>query len=467
MKIMKNFELKATFDNVLETYKKDMWGRNVDVRAFVELLNSIEESCSIAIDARWGSGKTFFVKQVKMVLDAFNVNSSQMDEETRDSITLSYGQSGNAAEVKLQPQVAVYYDAWANDNDEDPVLSLVYAIMQSVNTDFNFKNGVDCLSLIASIAEVISGRSITAIREALEKEDPMEHLRSQKDLHAKISDFLDSVLPERGNRLVVFVDELDRCKPTFAVRLLERIKHYFDNDRITFVFSVNATELQHTIKKHYGNDFNATRYLDRFFDIPISLPPIDMDRFYRQIGLDYGGWLYEHICKSVADSFNFTPREAMKFYKMARAAAFKPNHQDANSLDFAFGEGRARRFGLMFIIPIMIGLRVADFTRYANFVDGKDSSPMQEILAGNKSNARYYEDLLSQNETFSEKPFNENEKTVKLEAKLEQVYYAIFVHNYESRVREITVGSMEFGASMKKMLLRTMSTLSSCADYNV
>ena len=173
---MKNFELQATFDNVLETYKRDMWGRNVDVRAFVELLHSIEESCSIAIDARWGSGKTFFVKQAKLVLDAFNINSSQMDEDTRDSVILSYGQSGDSTEVELQPQVAVYYDAWANDNDEDPVLSLVYAIMQSVNTDFDFKNGVDCLNIITSIAEAITGRSVTAIREALEQDDPMAHL---------------------------------------------------------------------------------------------------------------------------------------------------------------------------------------------------------------------------------------------------------------------------------------------------
>ena len=49
---------------------------------------------------------------------------------------------------------------------------------------------------------------------------------------------------ERGNRLIIFIDELDRCKPTFAVHLLEQIKHYIFDDRITFVFSINLEQLQ-------------------------------------------------------------------------------------------------------------------------------------------------------------------------------------------------------------------------------
>lgn len=102
-------------------------------------------------------------------------------------------------------------------------------------------------------------------------------LQEQKDIHAQIEELLASLLAERGNRLVIFIDELDRCKPTFAIQLLERIKHYFSNDQITFVFSVNTTELQHTIKQYYGTDFNATRYLDRFFDFRIDLPPANMN----------------------------------------------------------------------------------------------------------------------------------------------------------------------------------------------
>lgn len=64
--------------------------------------------------------------------------------------------------------------------------------------------------------------------------------------------------------MIIFIDELDRCKPSFAVHLLEQIKHYLYDERIIFVLSVNQEELQYTIKHFYGNEFDASRYLDRF-----------------------------------------------------------------------------------------------------------------------------------------------------------------------------------------------------------
>lgn len=462
---MKNFELQATFENVLDTFEKDMWGRNADVKAFVELIDAIDENCSVAVDARWGSGKTFFVKQAKMVIDAYNTYASKMDEEAKARVLAAYERLGIPDGYELQPQVAVYYDAWANDNDEDPILSLVYAIMQSVNTDFEFDSGVDCLKVIASIAEVLSGRSVTVIRDALKKEDPMAHIRSQKDLQTQISEFLDSLLPERGNRLVVFVDELDRCKPTFAVRLLERIKHYFNNDRITFVFSVNITELQHTIRKHYGNGFDACRYLDRFFDMPINLPPVDLRQFYYQIGLDHGSWVYERVCKTVIDIHHFTPREIMKFYRMARIAAYKPNHDNNREFEFIFGEEKAVKFCLMFIVPIMIGLKVSNYERYNAFIDGKDSSPMHEVLKDHDIGAKLCEDLLSRNESFFENSSKAGVVTVKFYDKIEAVYNALFVHQYEGKVREVQIGELEFSGETKATLMRAVSTLSRYADH--
>jgi predicted KAP-like P-loop ATPase len=67
--------------------------------------------------------------------------------------------------------------------------------------------------------------------------------------------------------LIIFVDELDRCKPSFAVKLLEQIKHYFLLQNVTFVFSTNILELSKTISKFYGNDFQGDKYLNRFFDL--------------------------------------------------------------------------------------------------------------------------------------------------------------------------------------------------------
>ena len=117
----------------------------------------------------------------------------------------------------------------------------------------------------------------------------------------------------RGDRLVIIVDELDRCNPEFAVRLLERIKHYFDNDRITFIFSVNMYELQHTIHRYYGQEFSVDRYLDRFFDLKMSLPTPDYQEFYRSFCFNTY-FTYDIICDAVIRYYGFQMREVLKYY---------------------------------------------------------------------------------------------------------------------------------------------------------
>ena len=111
--------------------------------------------------------------------------------------------------------------------------------------------------------------------------------------------FFDSLRWEQGNRLVVFIDELYSCKPSYAVKLFEIVKHYFSNERITFVFATNIGELQYTIRHFYGNDFDACKYLDGFFDLRIFLPPADMTNYYRETGLSTSPWCYEKVVSAV------------------------------------------------------------------------------------------------------------------------------------------------------------------------
>ena len=66
---MKSLELKPTKENLLNMFLQDSIGRNEEIFYFIDLLNSINTNYAISLDAQWGSGKTFFIKQVKMVLD--------------------------------------------------------------------------------------------------------------------------------------------------------------------------------------------------------------------------------------------------------------------------------------------------------------------------------------------------------------------------------------------------------------
>ena len=72
--------------------------------------------------------------------------------------------------------------------------------------------------------------------------------------------------------LVVFIDELDRCRPPYAIALLEHAKHLFAVPGIVFVVSVDREQLSNSICAVYGERFDADGYLRRFFDLDFALP---------------------------------------------------------------------------------------------------------------------------------------------------------------------------------------------------
>ena len=79
--------------------------------------------------------------------------------------------------------------------------------------------------------------------------------------------------------LIIVIDELDRCRPLYAIELLEAAKHLFSVDNVIFVLAVNRRELGHSIKAIYGNEFNSQEYLRRFIDVNIPLPAVDRENY--------------------------------------------------------------------------------------------------------------------------------------------------------------------------------------------
>lgn len=82
---MNSFELIPTEENLIHTLDKDLLKRNKDLVRFYDLILAQEGDSSIAIDGRWGSGKTFFVKQSMLLINAKNP-MSDMDDEKKASI---------------------------------------------------------------------------------------------------------------------------------------------------------------------------------------------------------------------------------------------------------------------------------------------------------------------------------------------------------------------------------------------
>ena len=457
--MVKSFELNPTHENLIKTLVENLLDRNDGVWHFARLCNGIENKCSIALEAKWGEGKTFFIRHVQMLIESFNPFFTTITEE--DKITIqtlysSYIGTGENAAV-FDAQVCVYYDAWANDNDGDPILSLIYAILQSVAQNYKFKNSIDGIETAALIADFFTGKNASDIYALKQKTDPLAELKAQREIFTLVNRLVDDLLNEQGNRLIVFIDELDRCKPDYAVQLLERIKHYFSNERITFVFSVNIDELQHTIKCHYGEGFDACRYLDRFFDFRISLPPANMTRYYQRIGLDKSE-AFEKACKVVVREYGLGIRETEKFFRMAKIAAYKPTH----GAQWGFDDENGKLFARCFIVPIIIGLRMVDMKKYSDFIEGNDPQPMVSILT--KGDFEHTITSLLRNEPT--RMTNDEITVSSIESILTDTYYAIFGTNEKQSWEAKKIGRCAFSVDTKEDLLQLASMLSNQAQYD-
>ena len=154
-------ELEPTKKNILSSLIENLLDRNKDVWYFAHFCDALEVSSSISINAKWGEGKTFFVKQVKMLLEAFNPFSNALDDGERTTVFNAFSRYNTSSQqsVQFKPQVCVYYDSWINDNDIDPIFSLMYEITRSTACDYPFKKGKDCLETVGVIAEFITGRN--------------------------------------------------------------------------------------------------------------------------------------------------------------------------------------------------------------------------------------------------------------------------------------------------------------------
>lgn len=248
----------------------------------------------VNLNGAWGTGKTYFVTEWKKL-------------------------------VEKQGHIAIKIDAWESDYLNDPLAIIIAELLEQIklkiNKDHNpkFRNAErnvasaifnmgksmlpigskvisehllgkaatsEILDLIAAATGSVTNHS--AVKDDLNMGDLGLEVASQHKRHKQfIQDFrkqarelVDFALEDNPNKQVfIFIDELDRCRPTYAIEMLETVKHLFDIPDFIFVLSTDTSQLQHSIKAVYGHDFDSHEYLSRFFEQRFTLPELDYFEF--------------------------------------------------------------------------------------------------------------------------------------------------------------------------------------------
>ena len=379
---MRSIDLKPTDENIINTILTNSMGRNNGVYNFVRMLNSQYGSISIAVDGKWGSGKTFFIKQCKLVLDCLNdENNSSEKREILKVVT--QGRMGSVSKIKYK---TVYFDAWKNDSDVDPIIALSKSV---ATTTFNIKTKTKSVAFKAG--EQLVKIAVEKIAK-IDIEGILDIFQTEENTESQFKKELASLIPKDG-RLVIFIDELDRCRPIYAVKLLERVQHFFDNEKITFVFAVNLYELKNTIQKLYGSNFSGDRYLDRFFDFVMSIPEPDLVSYYQNMADSMPiSRHFPNYYKELEAKFSFSIRERNHFENRADKAIYKNSFKQKDSF-FSFDD----RFEMidLFVIPYLIAIKMVDGQKYEDFISNEDGTDFIDFLSINKtfSNIKRIKDI--------------------------------------------------------------------------
>ncbi len=285
-------------------------------KKYAEFLKTLLEHCDeyrredsdgayvIAIDSPWGTGKTRFAKMLKNKLECRAPKLENGEYDKAKIITDYRASSFNV----------IYYNSWETDYWNDALEPFLNSIMNSEVFDkirkstkhkqnwdqfVKFSKGVLEASVDAaagfSIWGIIIKILIYGVKRAREKSiDPFEKYKERENLYSEYAISLNKVIAATGKKLIIIVDELDRCRPTYAIQTLELVKHLFKVENLAFIFALDIEQLSHAAGTIYGVNMDAPGYLCRFFDYITCLPAINVEKYIDQLLKTY----IEHLNKT-------------------------------------------------------------------------------------------------------------------------------------------------------------------------
>jgi hypothetical protein len=247
----------------------DLLERQTLSDTLTQLVQKADDSFVLALDAPWGGGKTTFLRMW-------------------------------LSELKRQGTASIYFNAWEHDFTGDPLACLLGELKGLMNEVSGTKRQADRLKKVGGrllrrgvpvaakllTAGLVDAQTFKDLHEAVGgmaakiAEDTIEEYakgkRLAEEFRSVLREAVEKVSEEtsQGKKkpLVYVIDELDRCRPTFAVEMLERTKHFFNVPGVIFILGVDKVALGTSLQTIYGSGFDSSSYLRRFIDFDILLP---------------------------------------------------------------------------------------------------------------------------------------------------------------------------------------------------
>lgn len=313
--IVKNNLIKIAEDNI---FKNDTLGREESIIDLSKLILSTTEPFVFTINGSWGTGKTTFVKLWKSYL-----------KKEHDAHSL-------------------YFSAWEDDFSNEPLIAILGSLNGYIEENFKdndevinkfnqakefggkvLKRGLPAfvkgatggvLDLDKGFESAMGAISEETVKGLIENYSKEKEITEQfKKLINELLELLDSEQP-----FIIFIDELDRCRPLYAIELLERIKHIFGIEKLIFVLSIDKEQLSESIKSQYGN-IDTDNYLRRFIDLEYKLSNPKIDVFctvlYEKFELgrileqkEINSYRLLSVIKRLVTSFNLSLRQVEQVF---------------------------------------------------------------------------------------------------------------------------------------------------------
>jgi len=219
---------------------------------FNKLFENTSQSFVVALDSPWGTGKTQFIYMWKNLLET-------------------------------EQKKAIYLNLWEEDFFQNPFFSLTENLIKEFR-ERKIGNIEKIKKNIFNLGKEISKSAINKIsginadnffKGDINKEKKEEKNKFKRNL-LKLSN---KIKEETNFPLIIFIDELDRCRPNYAIEFLEIVKHFFEVENIIFVLGIDIGQLHHSIKSLYGQDMDAKEYLRKFIDFNYSLPGPSLEKY--------------------------------------------------------------------------------------------------------------------------------------------------------------------------------------------